>query len=170
MWAKSLNLSLVTGSAVAASVVSKRSPETYNLYAYGESIGGLPLYYADVYTGSSGPLVGNPANSTGSDSGKNLSPPSFSDQQMFVPSTDSSSHQVGRTRNASSEEVTSKFIWYGHFLLVEIDNGEYTSLFYTKKNSNQEGAYSLLWNITENEDEDTEYFVVSMRSIAPSNS
>ncbi|KAJ6092440.1 hypothetical protein N7467_004409 [Penicillium canescens] len=189
-WAKYLGLCfLALGSTVSAGVVDKRSSQTYSLYAYGEIIGGLPLYYADgnavianktpdnatnvgqvAFTpGSSGPLLGNPTNSTGSDSGNSTSTPPFSNQQMFVPSADSTNHQVGFTGNASSGEVTSKFVWYGHFLLVETDDGEYTSLFYAKKHNSQEGAYSLQWNITDDDDEDTEYYSVSMRSIAPSN-
>jgi len=52
---------------------------------------------------------------------------------------------------------------------VETDEGEYTSLFYAKKNKTQEGAYSLQWNITEEDDEDNEFYAVSMRAIAPSN-
>lgn len=104
-------------------------------------------------------LVGNPANSTKS---------SFSDQEFFIPSSDSSSTQVGFTGNSSAtdNEVTNKFVWYGHFLLVEEDSGEYTSLFYVKKTS-QEDVYSLQWNVTE--EDDGEYISVSMRSIAPSN-
>lgn len=104
-------------------------------------------------------MVGNPANSTKS---------SFSDQELFIPSSDSSSTQVGFTSNSSAadNEVTNKFVWYGHFLLVEEDSGEYTSLFYVKKTS-QEDVYSLQWNVTE--EDDGEFISVSMRSIAPSN-
>ena len=120
-----------------------------------------------VTPGSSGPLVGNPANETDT-SGKRSGSGSFKNQQLFVPSANSTDHQVGFTASASSDQVTSKFIWYGHFLLVETDDGEYTSLFYAKKNNSQEGAYSLQWNITD-DDEDGEYYSVSMRSIAPSN-
>lgn len=50
---------------------------------------------------------------------------------------------------------------------METDEGDYTSLFYAKKNKTQEGAYSLQWNITD--DDDSEYYSISMRSIAPSN-
>jgi hypothetical protein len=76
---------------------------------------------------------------------------------------------VGFTADASSDQVTKKFVWYGHFLLVETDEGDYTSLFYAKENQTQEGAYSLQWNITNEDDGDGEYYAVSIRSIAPSN-
>ncbi|CAG7919588.1 unnamed protein product [Penicillium olsonii] len=188
MWANSFGICLLAlGPTVSAGILGQRSSDSFSLYAYGDSIGGLPLYYADgnavianhtpdnatdvgqvAFTpGSSGPLVGNPANETDT-SGKKSSSGSFKNQQLFVPSANSTDHQVGFTASASSDQVTSKFIWYGHFLLVETDDGEYTSLFYAKKNNSQEGAYSLQWNITD-DDEDGEYYSVSMRSIAPSN-
>ncbi|CAG8187548.1 unnamed protein product [Penicillium olsonii] len=188
MWAKSFGICLLAlGPTVSAGILGQRSSDSFSLYAYGDSIGGLPLYYADgnaiianhtpdnatdvgqvAFTpGSSGPLVGNPANETDT-SGKRSGSGSFKNQQLFVPSANSTDHQVGFTASASSDQVTSKFIWYGHFLLVETDDGEYTSLFYAKKNNSQEGAYSLQWNITD-DDEDGEYYSVSMRSIAPSN-
>jgi hypothetical protein len=48
MWVKYIGLSfLALGYAVATGVTDKRSSQTYSLYAYGESIGGLPLYYVD---------------------------------------------------------------------------------------------------------------------------
>jgi hypothetical protein len=222
MWAKSFGLCLFAlGSNVSAGIINERSSDSsFSLYAYGENIGGLPLYYADgelrrikfraiyshhqhrkrsdfqphtgqrnrcwpgfmyartqtqpleshthilaVTPGSSGPLVGNPANETSS--GDKSSSASFSNQQLFIPSANSTDHGVGFTTSPSSDEVTTKFVWYGHFLLVETEDGEYTSLFYAKKNQTQEGAYSLQWNITD--DDDSEYYSVSMRSIAPSN-
>lgn len=106
-------------------------------------------------------MVGNPANSTSTKK-------SFSDQELYVPSSDSTSHQIGFTSNssASDKEVTNKFVWYGHFLLVEEENGEFTSLFYAKK-TGYDDLYSLQWNITDEDDSD--FISVSMRSIAPSN-
>lgn len=115
-----------------------------------------------------GPMVGNPANAT-SRKGKSKKGgnPAFSNQSLFVPSANSTNKQVGFTNNASSSEVTTKFIWYGHFLLVETDSGEYTSLFYAKK-SDQDDVFSLQWNITD-EDDEGDFVSVSMRSIPPSN-
>lgn len=74
---------------------------------------------------------------------------------------------MGFTNNPSTGQVTTKFVWYGHFLLVEADDGGYTSLFYAKKSGSNDGAYSMHWNITD--DEDVEFIPISMRSIAPSN-
>lgn len=119
-----------------------------------------------VTSDPSGLLLGNPANETSSLGSHNNSSKIFTDQQLYIPRADSTGHQVGFTRDASSSEVTTKFVWYGHFLLVETESGEYTSLFYAKK-TKQDGAYSLQWNITD--DDETEFVSVSMRSIAPSN-
>jgi hypothetical protein len=48
MWANSISLCfLALGSAASAGVLNQRSSDTFSLYAYGENIGGLPLYYAD---------------------------------------------------------------------------------------------------------------------------
>lgn len=117
-----------------------------------------------VTPGSSGPMVGNPAsNKTVNGTEK----PPFQNQQLFVPGPDSSNHQMGFTQNATSNQVTSKFIWYGHFLLVENDSGEYTSLFYAKK-TEQDDVFSLQWNITD-EDDEGDFISISMRGIAPSN-
>ncbi|CAI7565901.1 unnamed protein product [Penicillium pancosmium] len=115
--------------------------------------------------GESGPMVGNPAsNSTGANG---TSQPPFQNQQFFVPGPDSSDHQVGFTQNATTNQVTSNFIWYGHFLLVENDGGEYTSLFYAKK-TEQEDVFSLQWNITD-EDDEGDFISISMRGLPPSN-
>ncbi|KAJ5802350.1 uncharacterized protein N7503_004800 [Penicillium pulvis] len=174
------SLLALSSFAAAAGVESRSSSsESYSLYAYGDGVGGLPLYYSEGNavvgknapanatevtfspSSSGGSMVGNPANSTSTKS-------SFSDQELFVPSSDSTSTQVGFTSNstATDDEVTNKFVWYGHFLLVEEESGEYTSLFYVKKTSNED-VYSLQWNVTD--EDDGEFISVSMRSIAPSN-
>ncbi|KAJ5777183.1 hypothetical protein N7520_000429 [Penicillium odoratum] len=182
-------------SASALAVESRSSPsEAYCLYGYGEGVGGLTLYYSEgnavigkkappnatevscksaspfhhhigylygshaVTPSSGGSIVGNPRNGTSK---------SFSDQELFIP-TSSSNHQIGFTSNSTgnSHQVTNKFVWYGHFLLVETETGEYTSLFYAKK-TEYEDLYFLQWNVTDEDDGD--FISLSMRSIAPSN-
>jgi hypothetical protein len=110
-------------------------------------------------------MIGNPTSNSTTVNGTNQR--AFQNQQFYVPSPDSSDHQVGFTQNATSNQVTSKFIWYGHFLLVENDSGEYTSLFYAKK-TEQEDVFSLQWNITD-EDDEGDYISISIRSLPPSN-
>ncbi|KAL4733277.1 hypothetical protein BDV11DRAFT_175848 [Aspergillus similis] len=160
--------------------------ESFNLYAYGDGIGGLPLHYADgkthrhssraavisqnapkdakdtdvvSFTTSNGRLIGNP-NATSSD-------PPFSNTILYIPDSESTSHEIGfvnDTDSAPANKLINRFIWYGHFLLVENDEGELTSLFSVKESAS-EGEYSLLWNVT---DSDEDVITVSMRSIAPS--
>ncbi|KAJ5980225.1 hypothetical protein N7481_007523 [Penicillium waksmanii] len=174
---------LLLGFAVSAKHISSRSSpsESYSLYAFGDSIGGFPMYYADgdavvgnkapwnatnvgqvsFTPGESGPMVGNPAsNSTGANG---TSQPAFQNQQCFVRRPDSSDHQVGFTQNATSNQVPSNFIWYGHFLLVENDGGEYTSRFYVKKTEQED-----VFNITDDDDED-DFILISMRGLPPHN-
>ncbi|KAJ5734568.1 hypothetical protein N7533_012971 [Penicillium manginii] len=176
---------LFLGFAVSGKQIASRSSqsESYSLYAFGDNIGGFPMYYADgnavvgnktpqnatnvsqvsFTPGESGPMIGNPTSNSTTVNGS--SQRAFQNQQFYVPSPDSSDHQVGFTQNATSNQVTSKFIWYGHFLLVENDSGEYTSLFYAKK-TEQEDVFSLQWNITD-EDDEGDYISISMRGLPP---
>ncbi|KAL3469803.1 hypothetical protein BJX99DRAFT_240630 [Aspergillus californicus] len=153
--------------------------ESFNLYAYGDEIGGFPLYYSEgtavvsknkpenttavSFTKSNGGLVGNP-NATSSSTD-----PSFSDAVLFIPGPDSTSHEIGFVNDTDSNkrsdgsEVTTSFVWYGHSLFVEDEAGEMTSLFSIKK-SDLGGQYSLLWNVTEEE-----VITIGIRSVAPSN-
>ncbi|KAL4965971.1 uncharacterized protein BDV14DRAFT_199422 [Aspergillus stella-maris] len=155
--------------------------DSFNLYAYGDGIGGLPLHYADgaavvskgvpenatdtdvvSFTTSSGSLIGNP-NATSTN-------PPFSDQLLSIPGPDSTSHEIGFVNGTGSppaDVVVNKFVWYGHTLLVENDEGEFTSLFSVRKSEGAEGEYSLFWNVTEAAD-DEGVITISMRSIGPS--
>ncbi|PLB54038.1 hypothetical protein P170DRAFT_397042 [Aspergillus steynii IBT 23096] len=163
----------LTNSVLAASA-------SFGLYAYGDNIGGLQMYYADgnavvskqaptsanssapvIFTHDKDGLIGNP-NSTDS-----ANKPDFSNASLFVPGSSAEDHQVGFTDDPGTNQVTNKFVWYGNFLMVEDDSGEYTSLFTVKKSSSStnDGEYSLQWNVTDDE----EVIAISMRSIAPSN-
>ncbi|KAE8371836.1 hypothetical protein BDV26DRAFT_302434 [Aspergillus bertholletiae] len=168
------SLAVVVGTASAT--------QKFGLYAYGENVGGLPLYYVDGsavvspktpdngtdvapvafnQNGDNG-LVGNP-NTTSTASTAN-----FTNMSLFVPGPNSSDKEMGFTNDPSSNQVTNKFVWYGNFLLVENDSGEYTSLFSVKKSSthSEDGSYDLYWNVT---DSDEDVITISMRSVAPSN-
>ncbi|GAB1201013.1 hypothetical protein APSETT444_010397 [Aspergillus pseudonomiae] len=186
-----VSLAAVVGTASAA--------QKFGLYAYGENVGGLPLYYVDgsavvspktpengtdvapvackspspttiqvsltdpsVNKDSDNELIGNP-NTTST-----ASTPAFTDASLFVPGPNSNDKEMGFTSDPSSNQVTNKFVWYGNFLLVENDSGEYTSLFSVKKSSthDEDGSYDLYWNVT---DSNEEVITISMRSVAPSN-
>ncbi|KAE8312136.1 hypothetical protein BDV41DRAFT_577969 [Aspergillus transmontanensis] len=168
--------------SLAAVVTTTSAAQKFGLYAYGENVGGLPLYYVDgsavvspetpkngtdvapvaFNKDSDNELIGNP-NTTST-----ASAPGFTDVSLFVPGPDSSDKEMGFTSDPSSNQVTNKFVWYGNFLLVENDSGEYTSLFSVKKSSShdEDGSYDLYWNVT---DSDEDVITISMRSVAPSN-
>ncbi|KAL4746117.1 hypothetical protein BDW72DRAFT_207630 [Aspergillus terricola var. indicus] len=145
--------------------------ESFNLYAYGDGIEvavisqNAPEDANDTsvvsFTTSNGRLVGNP-NATSSD-------PPFSNALLYIPDSESTSHEIGfvnDTNSAPAKKLINRFVWYGHFLLVENDAGEFTSSFSVKESASV-GEYSLLWNVT-GSDEDV--ITISLRSIAPSKS
>ncbi|KAI9925616.1 hypothetical protein ASPWEDRAFT_29051 [Aspergillus wentii DTO 134E9] len=167
------------GLFLASSCLVSAESQSFGLYAYGDNVGGLPMYYADgnavvapnppsnastavrvSFTKGDDGLVGNPNATTNSTGSKD-----FSDQMLFVPGPSSDDHQMGFTANGSTNMVTNKFVWYGNFLLVEDESGEYTSLFSVPSTAGDGGSYSLLWNATDDDD----VVPVTLRSIAPSN-
>ncbi|KAJ6139785.1 hypothetical protein N7471_006271 [Penicillium samsonianum] len=171
-------------SAYASQVVSRSPPgagEKFGLYAYGGSVGGLSLFYGDGKA-----LIGDPANSTASTTssvsferasessdstwianpnGTTNANASWSDQMLYIPSSSSSGHEMGFTSQNRSNETTTGFIFYGTWMMVESDSGEISSSFYVRENSQGEGIYSLLWNVSD----DTTAIPVSLRSVKPSN-
>ncbi|KAL4994377.1 hypothetical protein BDV10DRAFT_189111 [Aspergillus recurvatus] len=153
--------------ALVPALMNLALAESFNLYAYGAAVisQNTPKDANETavvsFTTSSGRLVGNP-NATSTDS-------PFSDALLYIPGPESTSHEIGFANDTGSvptDELTNRFVWYGHFLLVENDEGEFTSLFSVRESAS-EGEYSLLWNVT---DSDEDVITISMRSIAPSKS
>ncbi|KAJ5869655.1 hypothetical protein N7455_004596 [Penicillium solitum] len=171
---------LCLGASAYAPAVARRAPSTgeqFGLYAYGEAVGGLSLFYADGQA-----HIGDPANSTASEvssvyfessdstwvgnpNGTTSGNDSWSDQMLYIPDSSSSSHQMGFTSKNMSNVTTTGFIFYGNWVMVKSDSGEISSSFYVRENSKGEGIYSLLWNVS---DEATA-IPVSLRSTKPSN-
>ncbi|OOQ81989.1 putative cytochrome p450 protein [Penicillium brasilianum] len=172
--------------ASASGFVPRAAPgvgESFGLFAYGDSIGGLSIFYADGKA-----FVGDPSNSTSS----SAVPVSFerpslslsewianpnttssatttdrwSDELLYIPSSSSSSRQMGFTSKAESNETTTGFIFYGQWVMVETESGDISSSFYVKASSEGEGINSLLWNATD----DDAAIPISLRSVKPSNS
>ncbi|CRG86699.1 hypothetical protein PISL3812_03709 [Talaromyces islandicus] len=112
---------------------------------------------------STGSLVGNPPNGTNVDDSTTSN---WSDQFLYIPTSSSSSNEVGFTSDSSSNATTTEFIFYGQTLLIKDDSGNIVSSFYARQSSSEgEGVYSLLWNVTD----DDAVFPVSLRAVAPSN-
>jgi hypothetical protein len=106
-------------------------------------------------------LVGNPPNGT------NAGNSSWSDQFLYIPSSSSSSNEIGFTSESSDNATTTGFIFYGQTLLGKDESGNIISSFYVRQSSSEgDGVYSLLWNVTA--DDDT-VFPVSLRTVEPSN-
>ncbi|KAH8904104.1 hypothetical protein BR93DRAFT_985408 [Coniochaeta sp. PMI_546] len=162
---------------------SKRATSSGNfqLYAYGNGIGGLPVfstgstvYIGDptqsnstdaapvIFTSSSTSFLGNP-NTTAVPS----SSPSWSNLTLAIPSSSSSSHAVTlvSSSNATSDVTTTGFTFYGRFLFI-LESGAFESLFYALPTENQD-VWSLNWNTT---GDDTEgQVLVSLRNAKPTN-
>lgn len=90
---------------------------------------------------------------------------SWSDEMLYIPSSSSSSHEMGFTSKKMTNETTTGFIFYGQWVMVENDSGDISSSFYIRSSSADEGIYSLVWNVT---DDDTA-IPISLRSAKPSN-
>lgn len=113
---------------------------------------------------SDSPWVANP-NGTANTNGTAHSIASWSDQMLYIPSSSSSSDEMGFTSKNRSNETTTGFIFYGTWMMVELDSGDISSSFYVRESSQGDGIYSLLWNVSD----DTTAIPVSLRSVAPSN-
>ena len=72
---------------------------------------------------------------------------------------------MGFTSSERSNETTTGFIFYGQWVMVELESGDMSSSFYVREESEGKGVYSLLWNVT---DEETA-IPISLRSVKPSN-
>ncbi|CAN9473369.1 unnamed protein product [Alternaria alternata] len=152
---------------------------TFQLYAYSDRFGGLPLFYADglAYLGnpslsnssdaavvifttdSDHHFVGNPNVTAGSVA------PSWSNVTLFVPEPSSGSKRVGflppndGTGNATTH--TSGFAFYGSTAMLYGDDGSIATSFSGIQSEN--GIYELFWNDTEGTTP------LTLRKQAPSN-
>ncbi|KAJ9268842.1 hypothetical protein DTO212C5_5043 [Paecilomyces variotii] len=163
--------------AIFLPLCSAASQDNFNLFAYGDNIGGLPLVFRDGYAqvgdpnklnssftkiyfdtnSSTSQWVANPNNT---DSSANAT---WSNQVLFVPGPSSSDHRIGFASDPGSN-VTTTFKTYGQFVFVVNTTGEWESAFYAQS-TDTENLYSLLWNPGDSED----YIPVTLRTVAPSN-
>ncbi|CAJ2512546.1 Uu.00g055610.m01.CDS01 [Anthostomella pinea] len=173
-----LGLPMVLAGSPAA---MKRAPTgPFNLYAYGDGIGGAPVFTSGdvaylgnkselndaeaspvLFTvGASNTLYGSP-NVTDEET-----TPSWSNVTFYVPGPASSSHTVGFTNSTPETNVSaSGFIFYGQFALHENADGNLETLWYATP-TEYDGVWSLDWNTTDDESE--EAVLVTLKSTAPS--
>ncbi|KAK3368779.1 hypothetical protein B0H63DRAFT_515300 [Podospora didyma] len=143
----------------------------FGLFAYGGTIGGLPVFFSDgtaVITdfktaNNTGSNLVPVAFSSGSDGGAFSAAPNttapvfnnatetppFSNATFFVPGEGSSSHQVGFSSDITSTDIiTTGWTFYGHIALLEAAGGSLISLFWAVP-SGTEGVWNLTWNETD---------------------
>ncbi|KAG9187947.1 hypothetical protein G6011_01870 [Alternaria panax] len=156
------------------------SSATFQLYAYGDGFGGLPLYYVDglAYIGdpsvansseaavvifsmdSNHHFIGNP-NVTDGDVA-----PSWSNVTLFVPEPSSGDKRVGflppNDGTGNTTTHTSGFAFYGSTAMLHGDDGSISTAFSSIK-SQKTGMYELFWNDTEGA------IPLTLRRTAPSN-
>ncbi|RSL52162.1 hypothetical protein CEP54_011078 [Fusarium duplospermum] len=159
-----LLLSLAAASpAACANAAAPDGP--FQLYAYGEGVGGLVLFSdgEHVYAGEPSLLDNDqaaPIIATSNDSQWSCSPnatvladdaqPTWSNLTFAIPSAAATSHDVqlvNTTRNGTSNMVTDGFSFYGAIAFASIDGG-LVSLWQGVP-SDVDGVYSLKWNDTE---------------------
>ncbi|KAJ5388160.1 hypothetical protein N7509_010701 [Penicillium cosmopolitanum] len=165
MFISSITLAALGLIGSASALATRDAPdvnEEFGLYAYGDSIGGLSLFYAEVTRASASSSSSWIANPNVTTTNANYS---WSDEMLYVPSSSSSSHEMGFTSKKMTNETTTGFIFYGQWVMVENDSGDISSSFYIRSSSAGEGIYSLVWNVT---DDDT-VIPISLRSAKPSN-
>ncbi|KAL6889197.1 hypothetical protein GGI43DRAFT_430924 [Trichoderma evansii] len=133
-------------------------PSSFNLYAYGDGIGGYPIVYLDgvAHVGqqsqlntstqvarfslSSNTLVANP-NSTTDNSG-------FSNATFFVPGPNDSSPMAGFVNGTPpATAISSGWTFYGQTLLLVGSSGQWDGLF-SAEPTEKDGIFSLNWNQT----------------------
>ncbi|KAL6352255.1 hypothetical protein LRP88_14460 [Fusarium phalaenopsidis] len=165
------------GFASCASLA--RPQEPFQLYAYGEGIGGLVLFSdgVGIYAGNPGDFDSDQAapviftdndgtwdcspNRTGLDG---ASQASWSNLTLAIPDSSSSSHGVELLNGTEDTDgrVTTGFTFYGAVAFVH-EAGLFTSLWYGTAHE-RSGIFSVNWNGTEDDDASV---LLSIRATPP---
>ncbi|KAK4107641.1 hypothetical protein N656DRAFT_832955 [Canariomyces notabilis] len=151
---------LLPALAAAAS-----SSDGFQLYGYGEGIGGLPVLSDGVTTTSTG-WLGSP-NTTVFTNPSDIS--SWSNKTFGVPSASSSSKNVlfvNGTMDSTSDVVTD-LLTYGSYVFVWGERGDMESLWYALP-SDLDGIFALKWNSTG--DESDGKIPITLKKTPPSTS
>ncbi|RYP34496.1 hypothetical protein DL767_004272 [Monosporascus sp. MG133] len=158
-----LRWALVLGAAVNAATIHSRtdSREDIGLFAYGEGIGGLPVFYNEglafitdlgtanttdmvpvLFTFSDTTLIAQP-NTTSNNS---LSSLGFESAVFAIPADDASSRQICFLGNETSNgATTSGFGFFGQLVFLEGSDGSLQTQFYAQP-TDTEGIWALAWD------------------------
>ncbi|OAL45956.1 hypothetical protein IQ07DRAFT_591223 [Pyrenochaeta sp. DS3sAY3a] len=168
--------------SLALGMQKRATLESFGLYGYGEGYGGFPLFYIDGYA-----YLGEAERANNSDAATvtfssisndewtgspnttipamNDTLPSWSNVTFFVPGPAASDRRVGfvsSNETASSDLITSGFVFYGSTASLIGSEGNLETMFYALQVS--ERIHALYWN-----DTSLGQTPVVLRSIAPSN-
>ncbi|RYP66627.1 hypothetical protein DL771_007696 [Monosporascus sp. 5C6A] len=158
-----LRWALLLGAAVnAATIPSRADPEqSFGLYAYGEGIGGLPVFYnegmafvTDFTTANTTDMV--PVSFTFSDttftaqpnttSNNSSSSPGFDVAVLSIPADDAPYRQVHFLVNDTSDgKITSGFGFFGAMVFLQGSDGSLQTQFYAES-TDTEGIWALAWD------------------------
>ncbi|KAF4121299.1 hypothetical protein GMORB2_2261 [Geosmithia morbida] len=184
MWTFTLAAAATLVAASSSSFSSSSDDDKFQIYAYGDEIGGFPIISAGedafigdhtlidndelapvIFTPDSGVLTGSP-NTTAALNSSSL--PTWADLKLGVPSPSSSSHTVrfaSSNSTNSTDLITDEWSRYGSFVGIE-SNGTMNMLWYAAP-SDTDGVYKLQWNDTVDSTEGL--ITLSLRTSAPSN-
>ncbi|KAH8648703.1 hypothetical protein BX600DRAFT_518062 [Xylariales sp. PMI_506] len=159
----------------------------FELYAYGEGFGGLPVFYWNglAYLGNaslandteaatvifsrsssdSTTMVGSPIIQPGQGSPS----PSWSNVTYYIPADGSATHQTGfnsaDTSDGSDSIITDGFVFYGGTAAWEADNGQLETMWYAVPFEDTE-IWMLNWDQAGDAADDK--VGVSLRTVMPS--
>ncbi|EFQ29623.1 hypothetical protein CGRA01v4_14908 [Colletotrichum graminicola] len=168
------------GNLPRAASASNSAP--FQIYAYGEGIGGLPLFSAgsDAFLGdyakfndpNAAPVTFTPTNNAwqGAPNTTALNytaAPNWSNLTFSIPTDDASDHSVAflGSNSTASGRRTSGFLTYGNVIFVSGGSGNMESMWYATPSS-VDGIYSLKWNATGDSSEDK--IILALKKTIPS--
>ncbi|KAJ5683454.1 hypothetical protein N7462_006619 [Penicillium macrosclerotiorum] len=124
----------------------------FSIYAFGDNISGLQVYYADVTVSSSAEYTWL----AHADS-KNAS---WSTKILYM--ADGGSSEVGFTASSTTGKLTNVWWTYGRYVLVKVDGAS----FYAEPVQGVSGDYLLSWS--DSDESSTDKILVTLRTIEAS--
>ncbi|KAF2851565.1 hypothetical protein T440DRAFT_467811 [Plenodomus tracheiphilus IPT5] len=164
MWFPKHVVILATLPALSLGMKRRSTTDSFNLFAYGSSFGGLPLFYANGYAYIGEPNEANSTDAavvsftangngvwTGAPNATNVTAtaPSWSNVTIYVPATGSDDTRIGflsENDTATSDELVSGFRLYGSTATLIGGDGNLETLWYSLQVSKR--VHALYWNDT----------------------
>ncbi|KAI9897381.1 hypothetical protein N3K66_007237 [Trichothecium roseum] len=185
--AAALVLSALLKAGHGASLASEA--RAFTLYAYGEGIGGLPIFAQGNLA-----YIGNPSGLNASDvapiqflsntddTAWTVSPndtvesPPFTQATFYIPTASAASRQAGFVPDDDEDNADAEdgkqldgFLLYGNFAFHRGDGGKMETLWYALPAADASDVWSLNWNSTGDDDDDAGRTVLTLKTNPPSN-